>query len=97
MVTSLLLLSLPLQVVVGDLVQTEKLHRKQAGEWAWKFNREPQSPKASVKTINRERKSVMPVDVGDKVVFGTVLLAGTREWTLLGKPTSVQGPIYNFG
>ena len=24
---------------------------------------------------------------GDKVVFGTVLLAGTREWTLLGKPT----------
>ncbi|OEH78126.1 hypothetical protein cyc_05560 [Cyclospora cayetanensis] len=41
-------------VTVGDLVQTEKLHRKQAG---------------------------------DKVVFGTVLLAGTREWTLLGKPT----------
>ncbi|XP_026191020.1 uncharacterized protein LOC34621896 [Cyclospora cayetanensis] len=42
------------KVTVGDLVQTEKLHRKQAG---------------------------------DKVVFGTVLLAGTREWTLLGKPT----------
>ncbi|CDJ47439.1 hypothetical protein, conserved [Eimeria brunetti] len=41
-------------VTVGDLVQTEKLHRKQAG---------------------------------DKVVFGTVLLVGTREWTLLGKPT----------
>ncbi|KAL8425340.1 hypothetical protein Efla_001722 [Eimeria flavescens] len=41
-------------VTVGDLVQTEKLHRKQAG---------------------------------DKVVFGTVLLAGTRDWTLLGKPT----------
>ncbi|KAL8273654.1 hypothetical protein Esti_002476 [Eimeria stiedai] len=38
----------------SDLVQTEKLHRKQAG---------------------------------DKVVFGTVLLAGTRKWTLLGKPT----------
>ncbi|CDJ63877.1 hypothetical protein, conserved [Eimeria necatrix] len=24
---------------------------------------------------------------GDKVVFGTVLIAGTREWTVLGKPT----------
>ncbi|CDJ42264.1 hypothetical protein, conserved [Eimeria tenella] len=42
------------KVTVGDLVQTEKLHRKQAG---------------------------------DKVVFGTVLIAGTREWTVLGKPT----------
>ncbi|CDJ58113.1 hypothetical protein, conserved [Eimeria maxima] len=52
------------EVTVGDLVQTEKLHRKQA-----------------------EKPKSVERGAGDKVVFGTVLLAGTREWTLLGKPT----------
>ncbi|CAJ1409502.1 unnamed protein product [Effrenium voratum] len=42
------------KVHVGDIVQAEKLHRRQAGE---------------------------------KVVFGTVLLAGSKEFTILGKPT----------
>ncbi|CAE7284475.1 mrpl21 [Symbiodinium natans] len=39
---------------VGDLVQTEKLHRREAGE---------------------------------KVVFGTVLVVGSKDFTILGKPT----------
>jgi large subunit ribosomal protein L21 len=39
---------------VGDLVQTERIKRKEAGE---------------------------------KIIFGTVLLAGSREWTIIGKPT----------
>ncbi|CBZ52469.1 hypothetical protein NCLIV_022580 [Neospora caninum Liverpool] len=42
------------KVTAGDLIQAEKLHRKQAG---------------------------------DKVVFGTVLLVGSRDWTIIGKPT----------
>lgn len=42
------------KVTVGDLVQCEKLHRREAGE---------------------------------KVVFGTVLLVGTRTFTIIGKPT----------
>lgn len=42
------------KVTVGDLVQAEKLHRREAGE---------------------------------KVVFGTVLLVGTKEFTVIGKPT----------
>lgn len=42
------------KVTVGDLVQAEKLHRK---------------------------------DAGDRVVFGTVLLVGTRKFTIIGKPT----------
>lgn len=42
------------KVTVGDLVQVEKLKRREAG---------------------------------DKVVFGTVLLVGTRNFTIIGKPT----------
>ena len=42
------------KVTVGDLVQAEKMHRREAGE---------------------------------KVIFGTVLLAGSRQWTIIGKPT----------
>lgn len=42
------------KVTVGDLVQTERIKRKEAG---------------------------------DKLIFGTVLLAGSREWTIIGKPT----------
>jgi large subunit ribosomal protein L21 len=42
------------KVTVGDLVQTERIKRKEAGE---------------------------------KIIFGTVLLAGSREWTIIGKPT----------
>mmetsp|Transcript_58716 Transcript_58716/g.139914 ORF Transcript_58716/g.139914 Transcript_58716/m.139914 type:complete len:337 (-) Transcript_58716:47-1057(-) len=42
------------KVTVGDLVQCEKLHRREAGE---------------------------------KVVFGTVLLVGTKQFTIIGKPT----------
>ncbi|KEP64765.1 UNVERIFIED_CONTAM: 50S ribosomal protein L21, putative [Hammondia hammondi] len=42
------------KVTAGDLIQAEKLHRKQAG---------------------------------DKVVFGTVMLVGSRDWTIIGKPT----------
>ena len=42
------------KVVVGDLVQTERIKRKEAGE---------------------------------KIVFGTVLLAGSRDWSIIGKPT----------
>jgi len=42
------------KVTIGDVVQAEKLHRRQAG---------------------------------DKITFGTVLLVGTRDWTLIGKPT----------
>jgi len=41
------------KVTVGDIVQIEKLHRREAGE---------------------------------KVVFGTVLLVGTRDFTIIGKP-----------
>jgi large subunit ribosomal protein L21 len=42
------------KVTVGDLVQCEKLHRREAGE---------------------------------KVVFGTVLLVGSKKFTIIGKPT----------
>lgn len=42
------------KVTVGDLVQTERIKRKEAG---------------------------------DKIVFGTVLLAGSKDWTIIGKPT----------
>ncbi len=42
------------KVTVGDLVQTERIKRKEAGE---------------------------------KIVFGTVLLAGSKNWTIIGKPT----------
>jgi len=42
------------KVTVGDLVQAEKLHRREAGE---------------------------------KVVFGTVLVVGSKDFTILGKPT----------
>lgn len=42
------------KVTVGDLVQTERIKRREAGE---------------------------------KIVFGTVLLAGSRDWTIIGKPT----------
>lgn len=42
------------KVTVGDLVQIEKLHRREAGE---------------------------------KVVFGTVLVVGSKDFTILGKPT----------
>ncbi len=42
------------KVTVGDIVQTERMKRKEAG---------------------------------DKVVFGTVLLAGSKDWTIIGKPT----------
>jgi len=42
------------KVTVGDLVQCEKLHRREAGE---------------------------------KLVFGTVLLVGTKMFTIIGKPT----------
>jgi large subunit ribosomal protein L21 len=42
------------KVTVGDLVQTERIKRKEAG---------------------------------DKLIFGTVLLAGSKDWTILGKPT----------
>ncbi|PFH32814.1 putative 50S ribosomal protein L21 [Besnoitia besnoiti] len=42
------------KVTAGDLIQAEKLHRKQAG---------------------------------DKIVFGTVMLVGSRDWTIIGKPT----------
>lgn len=42
------------KVAVGDLVQCEKLHRREAGE---------------------------------QIVFGTVFLVGSRDWTIIGKPT----------
>lgn len=42
------------KVTVGDIVQAERLHRRDAGE---------------------------------KVVFGTVLLVGSKDFTILGKPT----------
>jgi large subunit ribosomal protein L21 len=42
------------KVTVGDIVQTERIKRKEAGE---------------------------------KIVFGTVLLAGSKDWTIIGKPT----------
>lgn len=42
------------KVTVGDIVQAEKIHRREAGE---------------------------------KIVFGTVLLVGSKEFTILGKPT----------
>lgn len=42
------------KVTVGDLVQTEKMMRREAG---------------------------------DKVVFGTVLIVGTKHFTIIGKPT----------
>jgi large subunit ribosomal protein L21 len=42
------------KVTVGDLVQTERIKRKEAGE---------------------------------KLIFGTVLLAGSPDWTIIGKPT----------
>jgi large subunit ribosomal protein L21 len=42
------------KVTVGDLIQTERIKRKEAG---------------------------------DKIVFGTVLLAGSKAWTIIGKPT----------
>mmetsp|Transcript_21922 Transcript_21922/g.62194 ORF Transcript_21922/g.62194 Transcript_21922/m.62194 type:complete len:360 (+) Transcript_21922:107-1186(+) len=42
------------KVTVGDLVQCEKLHRREAGE---------------------------------KIVFGTVLMVGTKDFTIIGKPT----------
>ena len=42
------------KVTVGDLVQTERIKRKEAG---------------------------------DKLIFGTVLLAGSKDWTIIGKPT----------
>jgi large subunit ribosomal protein L21 len=42
------------KVTVGDLVQTERIKRREAGE---------------------------------KIVFGTVLLAGSKDWTIIGKPT----------
>eukprot|EP00929_Paragymnodinium_shiwhaense_P054580 TRINITY_DN27360_c0_g1_i1.p1 TRINITY_DN27360_c0_g1~~TRINITY_DN27360_c0_g1_i1.p1 ORF type:complete len:343 (+),score=72.31 TRINITY_DN27360_c0_g1_i1:171-1199(+) len=42
------------KVTIGDLVQCEKLHRRQAG---------------------------------DKVVFGTVMLVGCKDFTIIGKPT----------
>jgi len=42
------------KVTVGDLVQAEKLRRKEAG---------------------------------DKIVFGTVLMVGTKDFTVIGKPT----------
>eukprot|EP00928_Gymnodinium_smaydae_P026866 TRINITY_DN20963_c0_g2_i2.p1 TRINITY_DN20963_c0_g2~~TRINITY_DN20963_c0_g2_i2.p1 ORF type:complete len:336 (-),score=50.17 TRINITY_DN20963_c0_g2_i2:118-1125(-) len=42
------------KVTVGDLVQCERLHRR---------------------------------DAGDKVVFGTVLLVGSKDFTVIGKPT----------
>merc|ERR1711933_297469 len=42
------------KVTVGDIVQVEKLHRREAGE---------------------------------QVVFGTVLLVGTKDFTIIGKPT----------
>ena len=42
------------KVTTGDLVQTERIKRKEAG---------------------------------DKIVFGTVLLAGSKDWTIIGKPT----------
>lgn len=42
------------KVVVGDIVQTERIKRKEAG---------------------------------DNLVFGTVLLAGSKDWTIIGKPT----------
>eukprot|EP00397_Hematodinium_sp_SG-2012_P056547 GEMP01069893.1.p1 GENE.GEMP01069893.1~~GEMP01069893.1.p1 ORF type:complete len:340 (+),score=45.26 GEMP01069893.1:192-1211(+) len=42
------------KVTVGDLIQAEKLHRREAGE---------------------------------QVKFGTVLMVGSRDWTILGKPT----------
>ncbi|CAK9107320.1 Probable 39S ribosomal protein L21 [Durusdinium trenchii] len=55
------------KVTVGDIVQAEKLHRRDAGE---------------------------------KVVFGTVLLVGSKDFTILGKPTvpyakvkaTIEGP-----
>eukprot|EP00933_Yihiella_yeosuensis_P012883 TRINITY_DN12223_c0_g1_i3.p1 TRINITY_DN12223_c0_g1~~TRINITY_DN12223_c0_g1_i3.p1 ORF type:complete len:374 (+),score=56.42 TRINITY_DN12223_c0_g1_i3:110-1231(+) len=49
------------KVTVGDLVQCEKLHRREAGE---------------------------------KVVFGTVLLVGSKEFTILGKPTVPYAKVY---
>ena len=42
------------KVTVGDLVQTERIKRKEAGE---------------------------------KIMFGTVLLAGSKHWSIIGKPT----------
>ena len=42
------------KVTVGDIIQTEKLHRREAG---------------------------------DKVTFGTVLLVGAKDYTIIGKPT----------
>jgi len=42
------------KVTVGDIVQTEKMHRREAGE---------------------------------QVTFGTVLMVGSRDWTIIGKPT----------
>ena len=42
------------KVTVGDIIQTERMHRRQAG---------------------------------DKVVFGTVLLVGGKDFTIIGKPT----------
>ena len=42
------------KVTVGDLVQTERIKRKEAG---------------------------------DTIIFGTVLLAGSKDWTIIGKPT----------
>jgi len=48
------------KVTVGDLVQCEKLHRREAG---------------------------------DKIVFGTVLLVGTRQFTAIGKPTVPQAKV----
>jgi large subunit ribosomal protein L21 len=42
------------KVTAGDIVQTERMKRREAGE---------------------------------KMVFGTVLLCGSRDWTIIGKPT----------
>lgn len=42
------------KVTIGDLVQCEKLHRR---------------------------------DAGDKITFGTVLLVGSKDFTIIGKPT----------
>jgi large subunit ribosomal protein L21 len=42
------------KVTVGDIIQTEKMHRREAG---------------------------------DKLIFGTVLLVGGKDFTIIGKPT----------
>ncbi len=42
------------KVTVGDIIQTERMHRR---------------------------------DAGDKIVFGTVLFAGGKDFTIIGKPT----------